>query len=166
MKETTPKTHSFHFWNLANKELHKKLNMKWKVKLTLKGVQNSAKAHIKMNNLLKFIKTLVLFTCLGFCSYQSYHEIALYFKYQIFTASNVVEVDYAPIHLVFCDSVPIENQVSKRCLLYILIMTRILFLEHFCGGNISKTCMACTWSTKQLQHGQAPDTLSWNLYSI
>ena len=66
----------------------------------------------KMNNFLKIIKTFVLLICLGFCLLQSYHEIALYFKYQIFTASNVVEVEFAPIHLVFCDSVPIENQVS------------------------------------------------------
>ena len=76
-----------------------------------------------MNNLLKIIKAFVLLICLGFCSYQSYHEIALYFEYQIFTASNVVEAEFAPISLVFCESVPIENQVSKRCFLYILVVT-------------------------------------------
>ena len=65
-----------------------------------------------MNKLLKIIKTLVLVMCLCFCSLQSYYEIALYYKYQIFTASSVVKVELAPINLVFCDSVPIQNQVK------------------------------------------------------
>ena len=65
-----------------------------------------------MKNLLKIIKTLVLLLCLGFCSLQSYFEIARYFKYQIFTASSVEDVEVAPINLVFCESVPIENQVK------------------------------------------------------
>ena len=65
-----------------------------------------------MKNLLKIIKTVVLFLCLGFCSLQSYFEIAQYFEYQIFTATSVEDVEVAPINLVFCDSVPIENQVK------------------------------------------------------
>ena len=62
--------------------------------------------------MLKVFKTLILLLCLGFCLLQSCYEIALYFKHQIFTASSVIEVEVAPINIVFCDSVPIENQVD------------------------------------------------------
>ena len=119
-----------------------------------------------MITLLKIIKTLVLVMCLCFCSLQSYYEVSLYFKYQIFTASSVVKVELAPINLVFCDSLPIQNQVDRRYFLYhgIIIFSFPFYIESFSWGSIPKACMAC--SIHQFQYEKAPDTISWNLHPI
>ena len=61
--------------------------------------------------LLPVFKVFFLFVCLGISLLQSYHEIDNYLEKRILTSSDIVDVDKAPIHLVFCDTYPLENRV-------------------------------------------------------
>ena len=49
---------------------------------------------------------LLVFCCILFCV-QSYQEINIYFKKQIFTTSTIEELSEGPITLTFCGSPPI-----------------------------------------------------------
>ena len=59
-----------------------------------------------------FIKILVLVTCIAITFLQSYMELDLYSKHQIYSATSVEGVDMAPVILVFCDTDPYENKVE------------------------------------------------------
>ena len=62
--------------------------------------------------ILQLMKVLFLCVCLGISSLQSYYEIENYLENKIFTSSDIINVDSAPIHLVFCDTYPLENRVD------------------------------------------------------
>ena len=68
--------------------------------------------HIKHVLLIIFnaFKLIILLSCVFFCILQSYYEIQLYTKHQIYTATSVMDADVAPVHLVFCDSYPLNNK--------------------------------------------------------
>ena len=82
---------------------------------------------------LTALKVAVLVACLALCLLQSRAEILLYLQHRIYTATSidqvdtalyctvlyctvlcftVLQVDQAPVHLVFCDSDPIDNKDS------------------------------------------------------
>lgn len=63
--------------------------------------------------ILQIIKGLFLCVCLGFSLLQSYYEIDNYLEKEIFTSIDIVDVEKAPINLVFCDTIPLENRVHK-----------------------------------------------------
>ena len=48
--------------------------------------------------------------CIAICGYQISHEVSLYMKNQIYVASDIEQVDEAPIRLVFCDTSPLNNK--------------------------------------------------------
>ena len=62
--------------------------------------------------ILPLLKVLFLCVCLGISSLQSYYEIQNYLEKKVFTSSDIINVDSAPIHLVFCDTYPLENRVD------------------------------------------------------
>ena len=67
-----------------------------------------------------FIKILVLMICIAITLFQSYLELDIYSKHQIYFATSVEGVDKAPVLLVFCDSDPYENMVNHN---YTYILT-------------------------------------------
>ena len=60
-----------------------------------------------------FTKILVLMICIAITLFQSYLELDIYSKNQIYSATSVEGVDKAPVLLVFCDSDPYENKVKN-----------------------------------------------------
>ena len=63
------------------------------------------------SSFLTIFKVLFLCVCLGMSLLQSYYELDNYLEKKILTSSDIVDVKSAPIHLVFCDTYPLENRV-------------------------------------------------------
>ena len=60
---------------------------------------------------MPIFKVIFLFVCLGISLLQSYYEIDNFLTKRILTSSDIIDVKNAPIHLVFCDTYPLENRV-------------------------------------------------------
>ena len=72
--------------------------------------------------LMPMFKVFFLLICLGISLLQSYHEIDNYLEKRILTSSDIVDVENAPIHLVFCDTYPLENRV---CIVKLRVISHV-----------------------------------------
>ena len=66
---------------------------------------------IKPSQFISNFKVFFFLLCLGISLVQIYYEVGNFLENKIFTSSNIDNVDNAPIHLVFCDSFPLEDRV-------------------------------------------------------
>ena len=69
---------------------------------------------MKILQVKSIFKNVFFILCLTISLLQIYYEIDNFLENKIFTSSSIEDVKNAPIHLVFCDSYPIEDRVTRQ----------------------------------------------------
>ena len=76
---------------------------------------------MKILQVKSIFKNVFFILCLTISLLQIYYEIDNFLENKIFTSSSIEDVKNAPIHLVFCDSYPIEDRVTSQTNKYLHI---------------------------------------------